>query len=901
MKNSFSVLKPLSALLLAFFSSFSLLLAQQQPISLGCGTSEVYQQQLRELRINGQRAPFWIDEGYGSSCLHTCTNTHNPSNCSGSATYKVPVKVWLFSDDNGTNQLVTAAVAAQHLAYVNSYFACQGIPVSFYQVTGSPQLVQSTDLNDFDNPMVSGDGDNAFVRANHYQNNVMNLYVPKALGGPGCNGYAYLPLNTTETNASAVMMDGVCFQNVANVCSDPSWAVVMIHEFGHFLGLYHTHNPRDLDASNMPVAAANECPDGSNACSTGDYIQDTDADPNYSDPGITRSGCNITAISVTSPCATPFSTTANTENNIMSYNNSVGCRLNYSACQKTKMVDCLFQTSSGGRSYLCDTDISRHFASTTVNAANSPYYEICAGGTIPTFTTLNASCYNWYTVSTGGTPFLTNAGSFTPTAAQVPVNVPGTYRFYAQEANAYNGSCRVEVYVKVNSVAGVASPASFSKQGAATLSLNTSASTLASSGELLGWWVKAAPVTASDFANQSALNTAIAAATIGGTVSGTSPNNIFAATTGTPKTALSLPIDCAALTVGQTYYATPIVSKGGVTTPSCTNTFNLSSGTAGSGSPAQFPNLPSGRISCRAGTPATITYNITMTVTGFTGAAGTLGVFRKTGSCSGSYSGNIFSGNGTYNFTQTHFPAGYDPNDGLCFMVTEHPSGNGAQNATVTTTITTNYTYNLSFPDVTLNNCTFGTPSTFVCTAPLNIELLDFQGKQVNNNVQLTWQTANEHNNELFTISRSSDGLNFETLTTIKGAMNSTDKRKYRTEDTHPFLGRNYYRLSQTDVDGKINVARTIVVNMENRLPMSIQPNPVTEQSFEVKFFASRAQTYNYFIYNNLGQLLQRNTMNADRGNNQSSIKIENLKSGIYHLVLSGQDTDTQSINFVVR
>ncbi len=880
-------------LCLLFASLTTRLLAQKTT----CESHLIYQKQLETLQREGNfRAGYWVDQGYGNTCTNNCVlNDHTPIACGSSATYKVPVKVWLFSDDGGSNQLVSAATAAEHLNYVNSYFACQGIPISFYQITGSPQLIQSTDLNDFDNPAVSSDGDDAAVRATYYQNNVLNLYIPKALGGPGCNGYAYLPLNPGETNTSAVMMDGSCFQNVPNVCGNPGWAVVMIHEFGHFLGLYHTHNPRDLNGG-VPAAAANECPDGSNACTAGDYIQDTDADPNYSDATIVYSGCDVTGIGVTSPCAVAYSTTSNSETNIMSYNNTNGCRQAFSTCQKAKMLDCLFQTTDGGRNYLCDGDITRHFSSTAINNSNSPYQEICIGGTIPTFSTISVNCYNWYTVPSGGTPVATGTHVFTPNAAQVNVNVPGTYRFYAQELNDFSANCRTEVYVKVLSNAGVATPASTNTlSGTSTLNLNSSGFGLASSGEALGWWVKPNPVSSSDFSDQAALNTALASATIGGTV-GASPNNIYESTIGTPATGVGISVNAAAIT--GTYYATPFVSK--VNPVSCTTTLSGNSGTTGGGTPAQFVYVPAGSISCQLGTPASVTFTVTIVVSGYTGAAGALAIFRKTGGCSGSYSGSLVSGNGTYTVTQASFsPAGYDPNNGLCFMLAQNPSGSGMQNATVTATINTIFTYNNLFPKVTLSTCGFGTPAAF-SAAVLPIELTHFGGIQQKNRILLDWNTASERNNAFFTISRSPDGLNFEPIQRVNGANNTIIPQSYGMEDLKPFSGLNYYRLEQTDKDGQQRLVSTIVVAFERPQPLSIAPNPVTQKEFTLNYYASEEEGYSYFIYNNLGQLLQQNTLQAQKGNNQATIEVRNLETGFYHFVLKSKTNEVALLNFIV-
>ncbi|MBI2271148.1 MAG: T9SS type A sorting domain-containing protein [Bacteroidetes bacterium] len=97
--------------------------------------------------------------------------------------------------------------------------------------------------------------------------------------------------------------------------------------------------------------------------------------------------------------------------------------------------------------------------------------------------------------------------------------------------------------------------------------------------------------------------------------------------------------------------------------------------------------------------------------------------------------------------------------------------------------------------------------------SPLPIELIIFEAKPNNKSVDLHWETATEINNDYFTIERSVDGVHFEELMKVKGAGNSSTSLNYYTEDNNPVNGLSYYRLKQTDYDGKSQYSG--IVNIE--------------------------------------------------------------------------------------
>lgn len=120
---------------------------------------------------------------------------------------------------------------------------------------------------------------------------------------------------------------------------------------------------------------------------------------------------------------------------------------------------------------------------------------------------------------------------------------------------------------------------------------------------------------------------------------------------------------------------------------------------------------------------------------------------------------------------------------------------------------------------------------------PLPVNWLSFDGKVINQSIQLLWKTASETNNELFEIERSVDAINFDKLGEISGNGNSAIESSYIYYDEVPLPGINYYRLKQTDFDGSYDYSKIIGIrNHAEQSAFSIFPNPVQSgQSLYVK------------------------------------------------------------------
>jgi hypothetical protein len=175
---------------------------------------------------------------------------------------------------------------------------------------------------------------------------------------------------------------------------------------------------------------------------------------------------------------------------------------------------------------------------------------------------------------------------------------------------------------------------------------------------------------------------------------------------------------------------------------------------------------------------------------------------------------------------------------------------------------------------------------------PLPIELLEFTANKNNSVVDLKWVTSAEINNDYFTIDKTTNGTEFETVTVVKGAGNSSNTLNYSTVDNNPYQGISYYRLKQTDFDGKFTYSKLVAVDFtvtSNSLSFEVFPNPISQNegtNIRIKEFQPEAEIL-VVVRDLLGQELYSKVIMTDfSGNSITAIDIENrLPAGTYLII----------------
>ena len=171
----------------------------------------------------------------------------------------------------------------------------------------------------------------------------------------------------------------------------------------------------------------------------------------------------------------------------------------------------------------------------------------------------------------------------------------------------------------------------------------------------------------------------------------------------------------------------------------------------------------------------------------------------------------------------------------------------------------------------------------------LPVELIEFKAEYELEKVHVNWITVSEENNDFFTIERSADGINFEILDFIDGAGNANRLLKYEYTDRSPLDGIAYYRLKQTDFDGKFEYSNIVTVNNEtvSDYQTNIYPNPVQSNSqftIKVSGFSPEAEM-TIEIKNSIGNMVDSYIIySIGSGSVNIIVETQNILPGIYFI-----------------
>ena len=167
---------------------------------------------------------------------------------------------------------------------------------------------------------------------------------------------------------------------------------------------------------------------------------------------------------------------------------------------------------------------------------------------------------------------------------------------------------------------------------------------------------------------------------------------------------------------------------------------------------------------------------------------------------------------------------------------------------------------------------------------PLPVRFISFIANCQDENVQLTWKTAQEQNSSLFRIESSQDGIRWNVIGTLPAAGNSNTETTYSFTDIN--AAKNLlYRVAEQDRDGNEQFSTVVRSSCATTDGFSVWPNPFHDQ-VRININTSNQSDILIKVFDGKGALVKLQKAVIVPGSNQINLHMDAMANGVYHLSL---------------
>jgi hypothetical protein len=178
---------------------------------------------------------------------------------------------------------------------------------------------------------------------------------------------------------------------------------------------------------------------------------------------------------------------------------------------------------------------------------------------------------------------------------------------------------------------------------------------------------------------------------------------------------------------------------------------------------------------------------------------------------------------------------------------------------------------------------------------PVSISTLN--GNKAGHDNILSWTTSTEASNRGFDVERSANGVQFTRIGFVASKAtngNSNHRIDYSFTDRNVAAGKFYYRLVQTDLDGRTKTSNVVLINDKAASQAgisSIHPNPARSV---VTLTLSATKNGNAYIAvtDATGKLMHKQVAPVAAGSNIVNMNVDKFASGVYFVAVQMSQAD---------
>ncbi len=176
----------------------------------------------------------------------------------------------------------------------------------------------------------------------------------------------------------------------------------------------------------------------------------------------------------------------------------------------------------------------------------------------------------------------------------------------------------------------------------------------------------------------------------------------------------------------------------------------------------------------------------------------------------------------------------------------------------------------------------------------LPLEWGDITAMRQGSAVEIKWYTMQEWHVSHFDVERSMDGINWKKAITDIPANNKPYRSDYKQTDIPDQYGDLYYRIRQTDLDGRFSFSKTVSVSAQQAdVPVYISPNPASDR-FVISGKLS-SEISSVALVNTGGSVIK-----VWKGN-QNQFELSGISKGVYGLRVHLKNGNTINQLLLIR
>lgn len=190
---------------------------------------------------------------------------------------------------------------------------------------------------------------------------------------------------------------------------------------------------------------------------------------------------------------------------------------------------------------------------------------------------------------------------------------------------------------------------------------------------------------------------------------------------------------------------------------------------------------------------------------------------------------------------------------------------------------------------ITSNMVSNFSPFTLADVTVLPIQLLDFKANYDGTNVNCTWITASELNNDYFTLERTTNGKDYKEIGYIKGSGTTNIQHNYNFPDCQPLTGQSYYRLKQTDFNGQYTYSQWEPIHIGEKPGIHIDFVGQAQGQVEFNYTLAGEKTTWLTVYDMTGKVLHSSMIHGHKLSIDKSL----WAKGVYTVMITnGKEAD---------